>query len=91
MIRGCERRIYHVKNPESEIFDEAYFILRRGYDPAASGGRRIALDEEVRRLVSGAGVPERSRRRGIGGRLAAFIAGASASAALAAIVFLLCR
>lgn len=91
MIRGCERRIYHVKNPESEIFDEAYFILRRGYDPAVSDGRRTALDEEVRRLISGESVPEYDPRPGRRGRFAAFVAGALISAAAVLLVCLVFR
>ncbi len=91
MIRGCERRIYHVKNPESDIFDEAYFVLRRGYDPAASGGRRTALDEEVRRLISGESVPEYDPRPGRRGRLAAFVAGVLISAASVLLVCLVFR
>ena len=36
-VRGCEKRIYHVKNTESELFDEAYFILKVGGKSHASG------------------------------------------------------
>ena len=94
MIRGCERRIYHVKNTESDVFDEAYFVLRRGYDPAASGGRRTALDEEVRRLISGESLPEygpREGRRGLRDRFIAFAAGALISAAAVFLVLLIFR
>ena len=91
MIRGCERRIYHVKNPESDIFDEAYFVLRRGYEPSSAVGRRAALDEEVRRLVSGEGLPEPDLRPRLPGRIAAFVAGAAVSAVVVTLVLLVLR
>lgn len=28
MVRGCQRRIIHLKNPESAVFEEAFFILK---------------------------------------------------------------
>ena len=29
-MRGCERRIYYVKNAQSPYFEEAYLVLRPG-------------------------------------------------------------
>ena len=34
-MRGCERRIYHVKNAGSPLFEEAYLILRQGALPSS--------------------------------------------------------
>ena len=28
MIKGCEKRVIHIKSPKSDIFDEAYLILK---------------------------------------------------------------
>ena len=31
MVKGCERRIIHLKNTGSEVFEEAYFVLNDKY------------------------------------------------------------
>ncbi len=54
-VRGCEKRIYHVKNTESEIFDEAYFILKVGGRKSSAGPRE--LEKEAMRIVNGATKP----------------------------------
>ncbi len=28
MIKGCQKRVIQIKSPKSEIFEEAYFILK---------------------------------------------------------------
>ena len=28
MIKGCEKRVIQIKSPKSDIFEEAYFILK---------------------------------------------------------------
>ena len=28
MIKGCQKKIIHLKNPDSRYFEEAYFILK---------------------------------------------------------------
>ena len=88
MIRGCQRRIYYVKNPGSKIFDEAYFVLRRDY--ASGEVTREAereLSDEAKRIADQASPPSpRSRRRD---RLLAFAAGAAAAAAVIAAAVLM--
>jgi hypothetical protein len=81
VVRGCEKRIYHVKNPDSEIFDEAYLVLRR-----QDKGKRMSprdIENEAKRILSGvtgAGyTPQKSRDRR---QLKAFLAGALMSAVI---------
>ena len=31
-MRGCERKIILLKGTESQVFDEAYFLVRRGFE-----------------------------------------------------------
>lgn len=45
MLRGCQRRIVYIKDTENRIFEEAYFILRRG----VSGQGRIPSDDDMLR------------------------------------------
>ena len=88
MVRGCEKRIYYVKNPESEIFDEAYLVLRRQNGTRAATPREIEL--EAMRIVSSATgekpsdpVTKKSER------IRAFLAGAALSATFIGISSLL--
>lgn len=88
VVRGCEKRIYHVKNTESEIFDEAYLILRREGRGRSATPRE--LEREAMRIVSGvvtsgssSGERPKSREK-----LRAFLAGVLASALLIGIVSL---
>lgn len=78
MVRGCEKRIYYVKNPESELFDEAYLILRRGARTSAATPREIEL--EAMRIVRGSDKPSCRTPYGKRGNLKAFLAGAILSA-----------
>ena len=90
MVRGCEKRIYHVKNPESELFDEAYFILRRGGRSSKATPREIELEAMriVRDSDKGGGRGEKKEN------LRAFVCGAVLSAFIigmaAALVWILC-
>ena len=84
MVRGCEKRIFYVKNPGGDIFDEAYFILRRRgaadmLREHTATPREIEL--EAMRIAEGAAgaVPHKDSREN--GHLKAFIAGAAVSAA----------
>lgn len=81
MVRGCEKRIYHVKNPESEIFDEAYLVLRRQSGSKAASPREIEL--EAKRIVMGAAGEKGNTDPKIKSeKLRAFLAGAALSAAV---------
>ena len=33
MIKGCQKRMIHVKNTNSPYFEEAYFVLKNDVDP----------------------------------------------------------
>lgn len=50
-LRGCEKRIYHIKNTESDIFDEAYFVLKVGKGKTGMTPREI--EKEAMKLVNG--------------------------------------
>ena len=88
VVRGCEKRIYHVKNPDSDIFDEAYFILRR-----QEKGKRVSpreIENEAMRIVSNASGTRESRPKVKDRRqIRAFLAGALLSAATICILSLI--
>ncbi len=89
MIRGCQRRIYYVKNPGGDVFDEAYFVIRKDYagrGTTLTGDAEIA--DEAKRIVEQAaeGGAKKKKRE----KLTAFLAGAAAALAVFA-AFLLIR
>ena len=85
MVRGCEKRIYYVKNPESELFDEAYLILRRGARTDTATPKEIEL--EAMRIVRGSDMHEPPVKKHE--NLKAFLAGAALSAAVIGVLSLL--
>jgi len=53
-MRGCERKIILLKGTESQMFDEAYFLVRkefekRGHDEIVREAQRI-IDRNTTRL-----------------------------------------
>ena len=79
MVRGCEKRIYHVKNPDSEIFDEAYLILRRQEKVRKLSNREI--ENEAMRILSSVSGTRGPAKKGPDKRqIKAFLAGALLSA-----------
>ena len=88
MVRGCEKRIYYVKNTGGDIFDEAYLVMRPRSTRAPASPREIEL--EAQRIVSGAlslsGCTRDDVRRG---RIRAFVAGAVLSGVAVGAAFLL--
>ncbi|MBR3639274.1 MAG: hypothetical protein IKN50_01575 [Clostridia bacterium] len=91
MIRGCQRRIYYVKNPGGDVFDEAYFVIRKDY---AGRGTTLTGDDEIAReakkIVEQA-TGDGAVKRGTRGKLTAFLAGAAAALAVFAAVLLIVR
>ena len=80
-MRGCERRIIMLKGTDSEIFDEAYFLLRK--DLKESEGECEMLSE-AHRIVSLNTTRRRSRKLFGGGALL-FFSGSVLGAAVAVI------
>ena len=61
MIKGCERRIIYIRDTESPIFKEAYFILRDGASPK----RKDDMVAEAMRIIRerSVGSPSEKKRR----------------------------
>lgn len=84
MIRGCQKRIYYVKDTRSTLFTEAYFILK-GERTSVPGEAEMA--EEARRIVENFAQPAKSRffvsaGNCTGQKIGAFIVGAASSSAV---------
>lgn len=86
MVKGCQRRVLHLKNPESGLFEEAFFFLKAPA-PSEPGDARQMVAEANRILLgcreSETGVRPRSRRL-------AFVIGTLTGAAIAtAVLFII--
>lgn len=69
-MRGCQRQIILLKGTDSQIFDEAYFLLRKDFDRAHGGEGELLREAE--RLVALNTTRRRARRHP---RLLLFAAG----------------
>ncbi len=49
MLRGCQRNIVYVKSTDNKIFEEAYFLLRKG----VTEGNTALSNSEMMQEVSG--------------------------------------
>lgn len=62
MIHGCQRKVIFIRNTESKLFEEAYFILRNDTASAtASGGDMI---KEANRIISAFSVQNAAKSGG---------------------------
>lgn len=96
MVKGCQKRIYHVKNADSRIFEEAYFVLKKSVSSEQIPGVRYVSEremaQEAERLVLEM-APASPRKYGHSllnaGKACAFALGAAASSALIGTVALI--
>ena len=49
MVKGCQRRIIHLKNTGSEMFEEAYFLLNDKYH--ADDKKSLDMVREANRII----------------------------------------
>lgn len=59
MIKGCHKRIVFLKDTESELFDEAYFILK----PNAIQVKESDLITEATRIVNGLSTENKQKKK----------------------------
>lgn len=50
MLKGCSRRVIYLKNTDSTLFDEAYFLLSSGQANTKTGERDMIREAE--RIIS---------------------------------------
>ena len=47
-MRGCQKRVIYMKNTGSEVFDEAYFVVKDGYSHTSA---EVDFLKEANRIV----------------------------------------
>ena len=80
-MRGSEKKIIYVKDTGSKIFEEAYFVIRRGVDGEDCRPSENDMVREATRIVAlnGAEYPAARRRRRLRTKILSFLAGAAAA------------
>lgn len=89
MTKGCQKRIYYMKNVGGKYFEEAYLVLKNDV-PERIGHSSPDLAAEAERIVNSAYdccSPRRKDR--VIGRAASFALGAASSSALIGVAALI--
>lgn len=92
MIRGCQKRMYCMKNPGGLYFEEVYFVLKKNAPDERSPIASLDLAGEAERIIKKAtvGMEEKQpMREHPFSRAAAFALGAASSSAVIGAVALL--
>ena len=79
MVKGCQRRVLHLKNPESGLFEEAFFFLKPSSSGAPADARELIA--EANRILLGQRESEARRKPRF--RRAAFFLGVLTGAVVA--------
>ena len=82
MIKGCQKNIIFLKNTGSELFDEAYFVVK----PSAPQKKERDIVLEASRLINGLDDTRRARRTK---RLLPFLSGLALGAGLMLLICLI--
>ena len=61
MLKGCNKRVVYMKNTDSDMFEEAYFIVRAKHTPHSSERDMVAEAERI--IRESATEKKRGRRR----------------------------
>ena len=85
MVKGAQKQMVVVKINDSDVFEEAYFMLRRG-----AGGARMDMLAEANRIVEESGAGAKKKRK-ISGRviiiaIASFFMGGALGALIVGLV-----
>lgn len=59
MIKGCQKKIIHIKNTNSPYFEEAYFILKEGCDELTMDNDML---KEAMRIAKGTKISSSVKR-----------------------------
>ena len=85
MIKGCSRRMIVLKDTGSELFDEAYFMLKSGKLPKKPGGEKDFIAEASKGVADASSEIKPAAKSS---RKPAFFLGFFAGVCLCAAVFL---
>ncbi len=82
-MRGSEKKIIYVRDTGSKLFEEAYFVLRRGVSDGADGTDEADMVREASRIVEEGSLryPATARRARLRRAMTLFLSGAATAVA----------
>jgi hypothetical protein len=87
MVKGTQKQVIHLKNPESDLFEEAFFVIK--HTPRTPPTKRTMV-EEASRILQGEAVGEvtqqKEAEKGNGFLCVLFFIGAILGATVSAIL-----
>ena len=83
-IKECKKNLMIVKDIDSDVISEAYFILKSGVSPACES----RVSEEAERIIREGGAESRKKRRISGAALLRIVAAVGIIAAVSLAVFI---
>ena len=91
MVKGCQRKIYYLKNTGSKYFEEAYLVLKREENGKAQASQTELSERIIKEALPCQGGFDISRytTTPVIGKAMSFALGAASSSALIGIVALL--
>ncbi len=89
MQKGCQKRIYFIKNTNSRYFEEAYLVLKNDVLLTDSAKHNVTLADEAKRIIRDIYEPQQPKLAFSIGKAAAFALGAASSSALIGTIALL--
>ena len=84
MIRGCQKKVYYIKNIESKYFDEAYLIMKNDADVLIKkNGINLAAEaDRIIHDVYGTDKSVKQHGKAVLGKAGLFALGAASSSAV---------
>ena len=89
MPKGCQKKIFYMKNPPGKYFEEAYLILKRDLPESEEKSRSHDLASEASRIIRDACDYFSPPKTHFFNRGIAFVLGAACSSALIGTVALI--
>ena len=88
-MRGCERKVLYLKNCESQLFDEAYFVLRKNTETPPCANDMLEEATRIIRAETTSLRAPRKKKSAILWSFLPFLAGIAVSATICVALFLL--
>ncbi len=88
MLKGCQKKIIHIRNPQSPVFEEAYFVLKSGCEELEAGDNMIKEAMKIaERTVHGA---KKIKKENFFTKATFILAGVSIASFVFAVAVLIC-
>ena len=60
MLRGCQKKVVFLKNTGSQVFEEAYFVIKHEFEAISE----YEIISEATKIANGCSEPQKKARKG---------------------------